>query len=235
MKTHWLQQTESKDCLLFMAGWGMGPEPFVGLNFGPMNVLMIYDYRTLDEIDLQPLHAAAQAGRLDLLAWSLGVWVAAYLAQTPNFPSFRTALALGGTCQPLNDQYGIPPKHFKQMLENFSDAVLEQFYRSMFDDEAEAERFLRHRPQRSLEDLHAELHSLYLACQDHATPSDIYTRHLITRRDRIIPARNQLRAWGKKHCQSHPWPHFPWYGVQKIEVPFNHGQCQRNEATSGRG
>jgi biotin synthesis protein BioG len=212
MKSCWLQQTGSKDCLLFMAGWGMGPEPFVGLDFGPRNVLLVYDYRSLDGCDLSSLQTAAQAGTLHLLAWSMGVWVAAYLAQQADFPKFRTALALGGTCRPLDAQYGIAPRDFATLLTSLSAAGLEQFYRSMFDEEAEAERFLRHRPQRPLAEIHAELHSLARACEQHPALPDIYSQRLVTRRDRVFPARNQVRAWGKGACHSLPWPHFPWYG-----------------------
>jgi hypothetical protein len=40
---------------------------------------------------------------------------------------------------------------------------------------------------------------------------DIYTRKIITSRDRIFSGRNQMRAWGKGCGDVRNWPHFPFY------------------------
>jgi hypothetical protein len=40
---------------------------------------------------------------------------------------------------------------------------------------------------------------------------DIFSRKIVTMRDRIFPARNQVRAWGKQHCELMKWSHFPFY------------------------
>jgi biotin synthesis protein BioG len=216
MKSCWLRQTGSPDCLLFMAGWGMGPEPFAEADFGFADVLMVYDYRSLNAAALSGL---ADKGNLHLLAWSMGVWAAAWLAQhDPVFAALRfsTATAVGGTLLPADDQSGIPVKHFELLLENFSPAALEEFYRSMFDHPDEAERFLARRPQRPWQELRDELRCLR-RCE--APPPDIYSRRIVTSRDRIFPARNQLRAWGRERCEVLPLPHF--FFQNPLPLPLN--------------
>lgn len=209
MKSCWLKRGSEKDCLLFMAGWGMGPEPFQDANFGETDVLLVYDYRSMDD---SLFAALPQNQHLHLLAWSMGVWAAAWLAEHgPLFSTLRfsTATAIGGTLRPIDDQYGIPAQAFAAMLEGFSPASAEDFYRSMFDNREEAKLFLARRPQRPWQDLRDELSYLRDLCRSSSVPPDIYSRRIVTSRDRIFPARNQLRAWGRDRCETLPLPHFP--------------------------
>jgi biotin synthesis protein BioG len=206
MKYHWLHCSDSTDTLLFMAGWGMGPEPFIPLDSGGLDVLMVHDYRKLDDLDIAAL--LPRQGRVHLLAWSMGVWAAASLLQGIEFAS---ATALGGTLRPVDDRRGIPVRVFDETIEKFSTQVLEDFYGAMFDDTAESARFTDSRPRRSLAELRDELRVLRAAAEQQPPPGDIYTRRLVTGRDRIFPARNQVRAWGRDNCTVLPLPHFPWY------------------------
>jgi biotin synthesis protein BioG len=212
MKSCWLQRKGSKDCLLFMSGWGMGAEPFAEVDFGFADVLMVFDYRSMDSSELFKL---LPESNLHLLAWSMGVWVAAWLSQhDPRFATlrFNSSTALGGTICPIDDRYGIPVKGFEEMLGGFSQAVLENFYRSMFDCEEDEERFLRCKPERPVDELQDELTNLYKMCLSRSILlPDIYSCRLVTTRDRIFPARNQIRAWGKKNCASLVLPHCPFY------------------------
>lgn len=206
MQTHWLHHTGAQECVLFMAGWGMGPEPFLSIPAGGMDVLMVYDYTNLS---IKKLETQIPADRcVHLLAWSMGVWVASCCL---NSYSFSTATALGGTCRPIDDTFGIPAIFFDATLSDFSASVLESFYVSMFDHKDQAAGFLRKRPQRSLEALFLELKALRLSVSRKPEGTDIFTRHGVTTRDKIFPARNQLRAWGKGNAVKLPWPHFPFY------------------------
>jgi len=211
MKNCWLKRGNG-DCLLFMAGWGMGPEPFQEIDFGSANVLLLYDYRNLDDNVFSGLPTGKP---LHLLAWSMGVWAAAWLAKHgPLFSTlhFSTATAIGGTLKPIDDQYGIPAHAFAAMLEGFSLTRAEDFYRSMFDSETEAQHFLTRRPQRPWQELREELHCLYESCRSISAPlPDIYSRRIVNQRDRIFSARNQLRAWGRERCEILPLPHCPFF------------------------
>ena len=218
MKSCWLKRGNG-DCLLFMAGWGMGPEPFRDVDFGKTDVLLVYDYRSIDD---SLFAALPQEKPLHLLAWSMGVWAAAWLAEHgPHFAALRfsTATAIGGTLNPIDDQKGILAQNFEKILSEFSPTVLENFYRSMFDSSEEAERFLARRPQRSWQELCEELRCLRDLYRSTEVPPDIYSRRIVTSRDRIFPARNQLRAWGRDRCDALPLPHFPFFNPAAAAWP----------------
>ena len=206
MQTCWLNHNNNPDCILFLAGWGMGPEPFLDMAAGAVDVLMVYDYRQLDDFD--PATLLPDNHRLHLLAWSMGVWAAGRLLK---HMAFSSATALGGTCRPVDDTYGIPDQLFSETIAHFSPAVLDDFYRAMFTDPAQAAQFLDHRPDRPLNELKDELVHLYDSCRITPKSRDIFGQHFVTSRDRIFPARNQVRAWGRNNCTSAAWPHFPFY------------------------
>ena len=205
MKTCRLHQQNNPDCLLFMAGWGMGPEPFQHMAAGPLDVIMVYDYRHLADLDLRS--QLSPDSRLHLLAWSMGVWAAGSLLQNYTFSS---ATAIGGTCRPIDDTFGIPDRVFEQTIDDFSPGVLSNFYNAMFDRPKQAQKFLDNQPDRSLEGLREELIALRAAaCRMEA--EDIFDCRIVTGRDRIFPARNQIRAWGRHNYRSCTLPHFPFY------------------------
>lgn len=206
MQTRWLHRKNQDECLLFMAGWAMGPEPFQQLAHGGMDVLMVYDYRHLAVEEL--LAVLPVKRHLHLLAWSMGVWVAATcLGEIP----FQSATALGGTCRPVHATCGIPGNIFEATLADLSMPVLKGFYQAMFDQPKHCKLFFDNKPTRPLSHLHQELKNIK-ECVD-ITPGgdDIFDYHCVTGRDKIFPARNQLRAWGRKNCITRPWPHFPFY------------------------
>ncbi len=212
MKSCWLRRGGGRDCLIFLAGWGMGPEPFAELAAGSADVLLLYDYRNLDDDAV----FAELTGReqLHLLAWSMGVWVTAWLRQHSELFSvlhFHSATAIGGTLRPVDDQHGIPVQGFADMLRDLSPEKAEAFYRSMFDCEEEAKHFLCRRPQRACDELRDELGCLHGLCRCSGDVPDIYSRRIVTSRDRIFPSRNQLRAWGRQNCLAAALPHFPFY------------------------
>ena len=219
MKTCWLHQQGSKDCLLFFAGWGMCPEPFYALPAGSLDVLMVYDYQCLESSELISLldniNTKKSYRKIHLLAWSMGVWVAAYLLGGKKLPAscFTSAIAMGGTCTPINDQFGLPEQSFFNMVEQFSPASVQAFQHSMFADDHEATRFIGafHKGKRSYTAMHHELRALAMVTAVQPSAADIYTSKIVTGRDRIFPARNQIRAWGRKKCQKLSLPHFPFY------------------------
>ncbi len=216
MQTRWLNREGNRDCILFMAGWGMAPEPFLTLDAGAVDVLMVYDYRDLDNRDLcaqlLSIKNRNKNYRWHLLAWSMGVWVAAQLLDDfcSTFP-FSSATAIGGTCRPIDDKQGIPGHVFDAIINQFSPAGLTAFWSSMFDSKEQEKHFLNHAPARPAEELKQELINLRKACKQLPEPPDIFQRRIVTSRDRIFSARNQVRAWGRKNCDTVTLPHFPFY------------------------
>ena len=212
MQLQWLNRDNNPDCILFMAGWGMGPEPFQDMAAGPVDVVMVYDYQNLEDCDLHSLLPQNSKCRIHLLAWSMGVWVAGRLLQDLFSPStFSSTTAIGGTCRPIDDRYGIPCQVFDDMIHDFSPAVLNDFYSAMFDNTEQADQFLNYPPNRPEEELKKELVSLRAACRVMPEVPDIFQRRIVTTRDRIFPPRNQIRSWDRDNCESIALPHFPFY------------------------
>lgn len=206
MQSAWLHHDRHRECILFFSGWGMDSTPFRFLAGGDCDVYMFSDYRELRPISLGPF---AHYERLHLIAWSMGVWVAAHLL-ADQAQSFASCTAIGGTLTPVDKQRGIPPENYAAMVDNFSEEILESFYRNMFDNEEQLTRFLANRPQRNLQELHDEMVAFREAFTRNGPGSDLYTQKIVTSRDRIFSGRNQLRAWGKDNCRVRNWPHFPF-------------------------
>jgi biotin synthesis protein BioG len=210
VQTTWLQRSNHRQCILFLAGWGMDPTPFAGIPAAETDLCMVYDYRELAPMDLAPF---AGYELLHLIAWSMGVWVAAHLLAEQR-QGFATLTAIGGTLLPIDLQRGIPPASYLDMLAHFSPEILDGFYRNMFDEDEQLERFLAHRPRRDVGDLGKEMEAFHEAYQHFGPGVDIYSRKIITSRDRIFSGRNQMRAWGKGCGTVCNWPHFPFFLVQ---------------------
>lgn len=209
MQAHWLSQKNSSSCILFFAGWGMDPTPFTVAATGRHDLLMVYDYRQSDLADLPDLTAEYQD--LHLVAWSMGVWVAARLFEKRR-ELFTSATALNGTLNPVDDRCGIPVKTFDDMIGSFSNVALEMFYTNMFDELGEAKLFLQNRPQRPPDEMRQELAVLRDAACSYPPGRDMYANKIVGSRDRIFPARSQIRSWGKENCTIRRIPHFPFYG-----------------------
>ena len=191
-----------------MAGWGMGQEPFRAQFSDDQDCFLCFDYQDLTLPDLGWIN---EYETVDLLAWSMGVWVAAR-ALAPYRDRFVTRTALAGTLHPIDDRRGIPVAAWMEMEEHLDAAMLKRFYASMFDDDQQRQYFLNHQPHRSLASLQEELIALRTHIKTADPLHDIFTRRIVTRRDRVFPPRNQLRAWGKRNCDIHAWPHFPFSG-----------------------
>jgi hypothetical protein len=193
-----------------MAGWGMGPEPFYDIPSKDCDLLLVFDYRKIETSTLLKSLSDNTYQRIELLAWSMGVWVAGSLGDKIPFDS---ATALGGTCKPIDDKYGIPRVFFDTMIDSFSAQAIKDFYTTMFDSNSETKRFMANSPDRPLAELKEELVNLRTYCAQKQSSADIFSRHIVTSRDRIFPARNQLRAWGRKNSTTVSRSHFPFYDL----------------------
>ncbi|XCN75037.1 MAG: pimeloyl-ACP methyl esterase BioG family protein [Candidatus Electrothrix aestuarii] len=217
MKHRWLHQQGNQDCLLFFAGWGMCPEVFADIPSGDIDVLMFFDYRRMDPEDFVSVLAKKGGAyrHVYLISWSMGVWAASvFFAETAaNLPCLAAAIAIGGTCFPIDDKLGIPEQNFVEMAEQLTSARVKEFHSSMFADDEHADRFALafQRGERGVGELQEELQTLASAYRKGAEAFEIYTHRIVTGRDRIFPARNQVRAWGRTACRQLSLSHFPFY------------------------
>lgn len=207
MHIDWLHRNNHRQCILFFSGWGMDSAPFRFLPAAHHDLCLFSDYRQLQPVSLEPFAGYEQ---LHLIGWSMGVWVAAHLL-ADQAAAFTSATAIGGTLTPVDKQRGIPSDSYADMLDHFSQEVLDTFYRNMFDDEDQLARFLANPPQRDLPGLRDEMAAFRDAFLGSGPGRDLYTHKIVTSRDRIFSGRNQMRAWGKGCGVVHNWPHFPYF------------------------
>lgn len=208
MKSCWLTQEKNSSCILFLSGWSMDSIPFQVIPVISHDLLMVYDYRQIEPAPIIKL--IEKYDSLYLVAWSMGVWIAGkFLSEYKDL--FTSSIAINGTLTPIDDQFGIPVKAFDTMINDFSPAVLDEFYQDMFNQQDQVQQFFNNRPDRSPESILSELQTLRHLYSEHGPGEDIFDRKIVGSRDKIFPARSQLRCWGKENCERIQAAHFPFY------------------------
>lgn len=182
MKYKWLNQKNNQKLIIFFNGWGMDECVVNHLLPEDYDILMFYDYNTLEtDFDFISLNIYPKKY---LIAWSMGVMIATlfdidYLSKT----------AINGTLKPIDDRFGIPNRIYNLTLNGFSPKGAERFIKSMY---AENSEYITP-PNREFENQKTELEALthYEANQDFK-----YDRVIISFHDKIIPTKNQCAFWG---------------------------------------
>lgn len=219
MELSWLNRRNNPECIVFFNGWGMDPCPFTDIPCGRLDLLMAWDYRSLDSL---PLDLLGQYQAVHLVAWSMGVWAAGTMLHKAA-DIFTSTTAIGGTLDPIHDRLGLPAAAYDSMVNNFTPAALAAFHLSMFDSSSEHQRFLEQKPHRSNRELCSELNALRTAYQERGAAANIFTHVLVTSRDQVFPARNQLRSWKGTNIIRTDWAHFPFYTMAdwRTLLPIN--------------
>lgn len=203
----------STSLLLLFAGWSARPELFAGLEADEgMDVMIVYDYR--DAVFAEDI---SKYTHIRLIAWSMGVRMAE-IALDKKY-HFDEAIAINGTGQPIDDNYGIPTVIFKGTLEGLSSEGLQRFNRRMCGSRDVLERYAAI-PPRPLEELKEELQHIYELCLHNpdvpATQpmkSIHWTRAIIGTNDRIFPATAQRNYWQGRcpNIDEIVSPHYPFF------------------------
>lgn len=179
MKYKWLNESNNKKLIIFFNGWGMDEN--VVKHFSPedYNVLMFYDYNTLDtDFNFDSIKKYSDKY---LVAWSMGVMIAT------NFDiNYKSSTAINGTLKPIDENYGIHPKIYDLTIKGFNEKGRERFLRTIFN-----EKFSPN-VTRLLEEQKTELSSIktYSAKEDFK-----YTKVFISDNDKIIPTKSQIAFW----------------------------------------
>jgi len=181
---------------------------------GKNDIVMIYNYDLLDPFFLSELNQKYE--QLHLVAWSMGVWVAATIFSR-DFHLFATRTAINGTLTPIDDEKGIKKRDVDEMIGNLSLTNLQRFYHDMFIDEAEAAKFIANSPNRTLNSIRQELVSLKKHYGQLGPAPDIYNTKIVGSRDRIFPSRSQVRSWSRDNCKIMPIPHYPFYKWNSLQ------------------
>ena len=181
MKYKWLNKKDNKKLIIFFNGWGMDECVVNHLEPDNYDVIMFYDYNTLQtEFDLKSINIYPEKY---LIAWSMGVMTA-----TLFDIDYVSKTAVNGTLKPIDDKYGIPNKIYNLTLKGFSPKGAERFIKNMYQDFS---GYIY--PKREFENQKTELEAL---THYQANPNFKYNRIIISACDKIIPTKNQSAFWG---------------------------------------
>ena len=208
MKYKWLNQKNNQKLIVFFNGWGMDECVVNHLLPDDYDVLMFYDYNSLEtDFDFENIYSYPKKY---LIAWSMGVMTATLLDIDYDF---RTAI--NGTLKPIDDKFGIPKKIYDLTLRGFSPKGAERFIKNMFSNNLTPTLSLKNErenkvllfPKREFENQKSELEALthYKANQDFK-----YDRIILSSKDKIIPTKNQSAFWGIES------------NIESGHCPFNH-------------
>ena len=203
---HTFIHKQNHPCLtLFFAGWGMDPHPFADYIPRHSDLLMCYDYRSLD-FETSLLEGYEE---IRVAAWSMGVWAAAQVLEHMALP-VKESIAVNGTMTPVDDNNGIPVAIFKGTLEGLNERNLQKFYRRMCLPADELTRFLRKCPQRGVEELKEELRCIGEYAAALPVPSFQWDKAVVGTKDLIFPTGNQVNAWKNTQtpCVEYDIPHY---------------------------
>ena len=198
MQQEFIIKQDKPYLLLFFAGWGMDKHPF--LEYKPTNhdLLICYDYRTLD-FDYSLLNGYQ---RIDIVAWSMGVWVATQSIFPENI-TVGKKIAINGTPYPIDDAKGIPSAIYNGTLDGLNETTLKKFQRRMCTSGADYKYFQSVEPQRSVDELKIELADIQKFYESSQPASFEWDEVYIGTNDRIFPAQNQQLAWSNTHTKIH--------------------------------
>lgn len=212
MQYHWLNKNNNNKLIIFFAGWSFDYNPFKFLNCTDFDVLILYDYNTLE------LPEIPKYKKYYLISWSMGVFTAYILKN--KLPKFDLKIAINGTPYPVDDNKGIPLKPFLLTLKHAKQGLEGKFYQNIFDTTKDFETYNENQVKRTVDNRVDELNNLYkLIKQTQINYESFYDKAIISQNDIIIPTKNQINFWqnNTKSIKLLESGHFPFYNFKSWE------------------
>lgn len=181
---------------------------------------MLNDYCDLSVPD-EVLKATEQYQKVSVIAWSFGVWVA-QVALYPLRKHLSKVIAINGTTQPVDKDFGIPAPVALGTLSGLNNRNLEKFQRRMFTDKVFWQQFIDNKPQRSFDEVKNELFLLLQHFKVQKLGNDFYDLAIVSTNDLIVPASNQLNFWNSRaHIIELEAGHFCFYDFHNWDEIIN--------------
>ena len=205
MRYKWLNKEGNNKLILFFNGWGMDENVVKHLDVEDYDILMFYDYNTLDtDFNWELLNIYHEK---NLIAWSMGVMIDSIISTLirplGTFSHQWRRVCINGTLKPIDEEFGIHPKIYDLTIKGFSEKSRDRFIKSMFDTQPPFAFQAPSPLERDLKNQHSELITLKEICK--LAPSltlplgegkSLYNKILISDNDKIIPTKSQVAFWG---------------------------------------
>ncbi|HRR19748.1 MAG TPA: DUF452 family protein [Ignavibacteriales bacterium] len=218
-----LYNNNNDKLVLFFNGFGMDINPLRILLNSNLTILHINKYYDLNFEEIKNI--SKNFSNKIILSYSLGVYFAG-LFLLENLLKFKEVIAINGTLEPINNNYGIDPKMFDLTIKLFDEKGRQNFYRNMFYEMNDYQKFLENQPNRMCDEQKNELITIKKIISDKNLKinRDLFTKIFVSKYDKIIPTKSQINFWEK--VEFIETGHFPFYSfdiVNVLEVGFNNG------------
>ncbi len=195
------QSPNSSELILFFGGWATDSNPFAHIKSSRYDVVMLYDYISIDNA-IEPLkEIISHYKSVTVLAWSMGVWAAGEAIEAIGSGSIDSAIAINGTAEPISDKWGISPDIFEGTINNLP-AGLSRFNLRMCGSKTALDSYNQSHPSRDTEQIKQELISIGQNAK--RVDSIEWSRAIIASKDMITPTANQLRFWEEYKLEVNP-------------------------------
>lgn len=184
MQYKWLNCQGNKSIIVFFNGWGMDEKIVKHLDCENYDVLVLFDWRNFD----LPSFDFTKYQNKILTAWSMGVFVCNYFYE--QFKNFNSFIAVNGTQDPIDDNFGIPQTAYNLTIEHFNENTCSKFMKKISPD-IELKNFC----SRSLDELKQELIAIKNLKIDKYLN---FNKAIISVKDRIFPYKNMKNFWSQK-------------------------------------
>lgn len=219
MLKHWIVKEGADRVLLFFNGWAMDQGIVRALPLPcDTDLLCLYGYHRNDwdlsaELDCY--------SRIDVVAWSMGVWAAAH-ALKGRVNAIGHCVAVNGTGRPMDASTGINPDVIEATIRNFSESSRNKFMLRIAGGKTGFSRLEPFLSNRALDDQLEELIWWRENACIEGEPLP-WNRVICGTADRVFPLASQLAYWEGYAPEHYPIPHYPFYSFNswnKLLLPL---------------
>lgn len=207
MKQEWLIKEGNEWCIVFFNGWGMDNNAVKHLTSSQYDVYICSHYSDVNELE----HDFNDYTKVNLIAWSLGVYIANNAMVGKNI-AIDKKIAINGTLKPCHDDFGIPETIFKTTLSTWDKKNRDKFMMRMLGGK---KAFLDNRHVLSKRTDENQLQSLKDIYESILSQDDIKDINWDTaycgKRDLIFSVDNQLKFWRERGLALEDVPHYPFF------------------------
>ncbi len=209
MNKTWVIKDGRKQCILYFNGWGMDVKAVEHLESNKYDVCHFNNYASMEF----PPNDFNNYDSIFVIAWSLGVWVAANVVSSLEL-KIKKSIAINGTNAPISPTCGIPPDIFDTTLKNWNKRNRDKFNMRTLGGRSLFQEHKNKMGYRTPEDQKNELTFLKKKTEEFALPVFSFDFAFVGRKDLIFLHENQLNYWtGKASILETDWPHYPFLSV----------------------
>lgn len=210
MRQIWLNKKNNERCILFFNGWGMDENAVCRMEMGNYDICMFNNYSQSYFVN----DDFVTYKEVILMAWSLGVWASEHVLTKTNI-RLHKKIAINGTSQPVNKEFGIPEHIFINTLKNWNELNREKFNARMMGGKNSLNNYAAFLSKRSAEEQKEELQSIYEQQQSLSVSKLAWDVAVVGQNDLIFSETNQINWWtGKTRIIKTEHPHFPFIGIE---------------------